>query len=466
MSVRQAIVAFLVAIIFAGSAIGMMPVEAAASQERRAVGRSAGNFHARASSNSEVVGTFNRGTLIRHVAQHGNSETWMSARLDGERVFVRRADIALLPRNNATDQSNRRAVGRGDRTTPIYRHPSTHAREIGSVAPRQLISNLQRWDRSGNWARVTHGDVTGFVRLSDVSLLPRNNAANQRNRSVFIRRDAAIHRHPSVHSRVVEDVTRHSPAITVRNWDRSGNWVEVRRGGNRVGFMRAANVTAPVARTAQNNLRQRVTFNADTTHFRAPSTSAPTDGYFTAGQVINNARPHNRSGTWLRATVDGNRVYFRTTNARVSYHVTTTNNAELNRELERALNRLVNNGMTRPQMRRAVYNDTVRRMVWVADPVVLESGWRERRALRAFTTNRGNCFGYAARFGFLAQAIGYDARIIAGQVRGRGGPVPHAWVEIRFSNGRVFVYDPQLEQQTGLSFYHMPRGRERAFYLR
>ncbi|MCL2606732.1 MAG: transglutaminase domain-containing protein, partial [Coriobacteriia bacterium] len=83
----------------------------------------------------------------------------------------------------------------------------------------------------------------------------------------------------------------------------------------------------------------------------------------------------------------------------------------------------------------------------------------------AFRTNQGNCFNFAARFGFLAQAIGYDATIVRGHVRGRGGPIRHGWVEIRIGN-RTFVYDPQLELQMGVSLYHMPRGRERLFYLR
>ncbi|MCL2403874.1 MAG: transglutaminase domain-containing protein, partial [Coriobacteriia bacterium] len=325
-------------------------------------------------------------------------------------------------------------------------------------------TNIQRWDRAGNWGRVNHNGVTGFVRLTDVVLLSHNNAADQSDRRAFVRRNSTIYQHPTIHSREMGSISRHDQLGTVRNWDRAGNWIEVRRDGRRIGFVRHADVSLVVLNSAQHTLRKRVTFTAATPHFRAASTAARSDGGFRSGQTVH-AYAHNRSGTWLRAEVGGSRVFFRTTDANVSYHVRVTNNAELNSELERTLNRLVNDGMTKSQMRRAIYDDTVRQMVWAADNGTLESGWRINRALQALRTNRGNCFGYAARFGFLAQAIGDDATIMSGHIRGQGGPVRHGWVEITTRNG-VFVYDPQMEQATGLSFYHMPRGRERAFYLR
>ncbi|MCL2606547.1 MAG: hypothetical protein FWD93_04635, partial [Coriobacteriia bacterium] len=267
---RRSVVTFLVALMLASSFSGLFPATAEASaEERRAVARHAGNFYARASNSAEVVATFNTGRLIRHVAQHRNSETWMTARLDGERVFVRRADIAMLPRNNAPDQSERRAVVRNNHTATVYRHPSTHAREIGIINSSRLISNVQRFDRAGNWLRITYDGGTGFVQRANVVILPRSNAQDRSDRRAFVRRDSTIFRHPTTHARVVEEVSRHHQLRTVRNWDRAGNWVEVRQDGRRIGFIRNADVSFTAQRTARHTLRQRVTFTADTNHFRA-----------------------------------------------------------------------------------------------------------------------------------------------------------------------------------------------------
>jgi|GEM_PF-3772463 len=540
MSAKRIAAIFIAAIFLLTPVLCMAPTEAHASVERRAVARRVGNFYDRASANAGIVDTFNRGTLIRHVAQHGSSETWMSARLDGERVFVRRADIVILTLNSATDQSTRRAVvrrnstatiyrhptvharvvenvpartlmtnvvrwdqagrwaqvthngntgfvqmsdivilsrntardqstrravGKRDRTTTIYRHPTTHAREVGSVAPRQLIVDLQRWDQAGRWARVEHNGVTGFVQMSDVVILSRNTARDQGNRRAFVRRDGAtIRRHPSTHARVVENLNHRAQIHTVQRWDQAGRWARVVDNNSTVGFVLMSEISLVARNTANSSQTKRVTFTERTSFFSAASTQAPVRGSWNVGRTVH-ATAHNSSGSWLTAQVDGRRVFFRDNNARVSYHVRTTNNATLNRELERTLNRVVNDGMTRSQMKRALYDDTVRRMVWTRDESPPSSGWRQRMALTALQTNRGNCFGFAARFAALSQAIGYDARAVSGHIRTRTGNQRHGWVEITTSNG-VFVYDPQLEQNMGISFYRMPFGRERVFYVR
>ncbi|MCL2605747.1 MAG: transglutaminase domain-containing protein [Coriobacteriia bacterium] len=465
MSTKRIAAIFIAAIFLLTPVLCMAPTEAHASVERRAVARRAGNFYDRASANAGIVDTFNRGTLIRHVAQHGSSETWMSARLDGERVFVRRADIVILTLNSATDQSTRRAVVRRNSTATIYRHPTVHARVVENVPARTLMTNVVRWDQAGRWAQVTHNGNTGFVQMSDIVILSRNTARDQGNRRAFVRRDGAtIRRHPSTHARVVENLNHRAQIHTVQRWDQAGRWARVVDNNSTVGFVLMSEISLVVRNTANSSQTKRVTFTERTSFFSAASTQAPVRGSWNAGRTVH-ATAHNSSGSWLTAQVDGRRVFFRDNNARVSYHVRTTNNATLNRELERTLNRVVNDGMTRSQMKRALYDDTVRRMVWTRDESPPSSGWRQRMALTALQTNRGNCFGFAARFAALSQAIGYDARAVSGHIRTRTGNQRHGWVEITTSNG-VFVYDPQLEQNMGISFYRMPFGRERVFYVR
>ena len=337
------------------------------------------------SSNPRVASVDGSG----RVTAHRRGEARITLRVGN---FVHRETITVrAPRNDAADRSNRRAVTRT--AGQIFRSPTTQSRVIGSFERRETIRTLRAFDSQGRWARVTHNGVTGFVRMQDVSLIERN--------------------------------------------------------------------------TARNNRQLRVTLRSNTAHFPVASTAAASTGRFQARQTVM-ARAHNASGSWLTATVDGRTVFFRAGNATVNYHVRVANNQELNRQLERTLNRVVNPGMTRPQMKRALYNDTVRRMTWARRDMVRPSttAWHEGHALRALRTNRGNCFYFAARFGFLARAIGYDARIVEGRIRARDGTTPpHGWVEIRLPQG-VFVYDPSFENGTGINMFHMPRGRERLWYLR
>lgn len=78
-----------------------------------------------------------------------------------------------------------------------------------------------------------------------------------------------------------------------------------------------------------------------------------------------------------------------------------------------------------------------------------ETGWEAEEAYVMLSTRKGNCYNYAAAFGYLARAIGFDAHIYAGTVRGMGTadyPTvnPHGWVEINF-DGEWRLFDPEYE---------------------
>lgn len=70
-----------------------------------------------------------------------------------------------------------------------------------------------------------------------------------------------------------------------------------------------------------------------------------------------------------------------------------------------------------------------------------KAGWEVRFADDMLRTRKGNCYSFAAAFGMLARACGYNARIVTGTASLENGrKVDHAWVEI---GGKV--YDPQQE---------------------
>lgn len=66
-------------------------------------------------------------------------------------------------------------------------------------------------------------------------------------------------------------------------------------------------------------------------------------------------------------------------------------------------------------------------------------------ALNMFRDGYGNCFNYAAAFGFLAKkATGYPVRLVSGRVPSNsGGLTPHGWCEVQI-NGTWRVFDPDM----------------------
>lgn len=71
--------------------------------------------------------------------------------------------------------------------------------------------------------------------------------------------------------------------------------------------------------------------------------------------------------------------------------------------------------------------------------------WTVPYAMQVYTTGTGNCYKYAAAFGYLAKALGYDTKVITGEVQSsKGGTTPHSWVEIYINDG-WYVFDPELQ---------------------
>ena len=58
------------------------------------------------------------------------------------------------------------------------------------------------------------------------------------------------------------------------------------------------------------------------------------------------------------------------------------------------------------------------------------------------STGMGNCYCYAATFGELARAIGYDAQVCSGTVG--MNRAKHGWVEIEI-DGVNYIFDSELE---------------------
>lgn len=88
-----------------------------------------------------------------------------------------------------------------------------------------------------------------------------------------------------------------------------------------------------------------------------------------------------------------------------------------------------------------------------------ETGWEVDDALVMFSTERGNCYNYAAAFWALARGLGFDARAVSGTIS--RVYQPHGWVEIEF-DGETRYFDPETEMtylvkgQTPRDMFMMP----------
>lgn len=63
-----------------------------------------------------------------------------------------------------------------------------------------------------------------------------------------------------------------------------------------------------------------------------------------------------------------------------------------------------------------------------------------------FTQKKGNCYRYAASFAYIARVLGYDSRVAVGKISAaRGGMTPHGWTEVKKSDGKWYICDPDMQ---------------------
>lgn len=122
----------------------------------------------------------------------------------------------------------------------------------------------------------------------------------------------------------------------------------------------------------------------------------------------------------------------------------TTGNASLDQKLAEIVRAQTNEGMSRDEKLRALYNYVRDNFTYIKRDLVAkgQTGWEPAYAERFFADGRGNCFSFAAAFQQLARAIGIDARTVVGNL-GKNRQ-DHGWVEISL-DGVNAVYDPEIE---------------------
>ena len=109
--------------------------------------------------------------------------------------------------------------------------------------------------------------------------------------------------------------------------------------------------------------------------------------------------------------------------------------------------------MTEAQQLRACYKYMVKSHSYLRDYDTPFGNWTSSYAYDILSTGKGNCYRYASGFAALASRMGFDVRVITGQVKARrGGTTPHSWAEVCL-DGDWYIFDCELEAANGNDLY-------------
>ncbi len=109
--------------------------------------------------------------------------------------------------------------------------------------------------------------------------------------------------------------------------------------------------------------------------------------------------------------------------------------------------------MTQPQQLRAAFDFVADTITYERSFEIPSGDWTKEYAAKTLGTSKGNCYGYASAFAYIAKGLGYDARICTGTVTSSyGGRTAHAWTEVKMNN-RWYVFDTEMQNAKGDGYY-------------
>lgn len=92
-------------------------------------------------------------------------------------------------------------------------------------------------------------------------------------------------------------------------------------------------------------------------------------------------------------------------------------------------------------------------IVYERSEEVPSGDWITSYAYNTLQTRKGNCYGYAAAFGYIAKGLGYDAMVCTGTVTSAlGGRTPHAWTEVKIGR-KWYIFDAEMQRAKGGGYY-------------
>lgn len=139
-------------------------------------------------------------------------------------------------------------------------------------------------------------------------------------------------------------------------------------------------------------------------------------------------------------------------------------NAELDKLIEDLISKATKSSMTRDEKLRAcyLYMRDSGKFSYMAGPHHGRgtTDWAEDAALSFLKNSKGNCYGWAATFTYIARQLGYDAYVVSGGVPRNNSD--HAWTMINWSDGNTYLFDIELEW--GFMYGRYAKGQHFNFY--
>ena len=111
-------------------------------------------------------------------------------------------------------------------------------------------------------------------------------------------------------------------------------------------------------------------------------------------------------------------------------------------------------GMTDEEKISACYWYMAKSHTYRRDYIRPSGDWTKEYALDIFTTGSGNCYRFAAAFAYLMKELGFETKVMTGQVAAqRGGTTPHSWTEV-YTDGNWYIFDTELQYAAGQHNYY------------
>ncbi|SFC41843.1 transglutaminase domain-containing protein [Butyrivibrio sp. YAB3001] len=109
--------------------------------------------------------------------------------------------------------------------------------------------------------------------------------------------------------------------------------------------------------------------------------------------------------------------------------------------------------MTQPKQLEEAFNFFSDAITYERSMDVPSGDWIKEYASKTLSEKKGNCYGYAAAFGYVARGLGYEARVCTGTVESAlGGRAAHAWTEIKMNN-KWYIFDTEMQNAKGSGYY-------------
>lgn len=112
-----------------------------------------------------------------------------------------------------------------------------------------------------------------------------------------------------------------------------------------------------------------------------------------------------------------------------------------------------NGYMTQAQQLEASFDTLVDNFSYERSMETPSGDWVKDYASKALSEKKGNCYGYAAAFAYVAEGLGYEARVCTGTVTSAlGGRTDHAWTEVKMGK-TWYIFDAEMQDAKGSGYY-------------